>query len=273
MASVIEKNITDLFTGLRRGMTTSSRAANIGLLQSLDPRTKIICALVFIILSGWCPSVLLISLFYFFFVLLALLSHIPLRRMMRLWIVLPFFSLFLAVPLLFSFVVPGIPLFFLPGPWHISVTHEGVFLAIRMLLRVVTAMSIVQLVLETTRWDYVLRGFELFKIPHTILFVFALTYRYIFILLSTALDMMFARKSRNVGKVTASGSRFWIGTMTGCLLVKSFVMSANVHDAMISRGFTGEVRTMYPFVLHVADYVCFLSTIIIMLVSIKLSFV
>jgi len=130
-------------------------------------------------------------------------------------------------------------------------------LAVRFLLRIVTAVTIVQLVLLTTRWDYIFKALGSIGIPDGIIFVLALTYRYIYVFISSALDMILAKKSRTVGKEKGGSIRSWIGALSGSLLMKSITMSRDVHEAMVSRGFTGKVKTLKQFSFQAADLVGF----------------
>jgi cobalt/nickel transport system permease protein len=72
-----------------------------------------------------------------------------------------------------------------------------------------------------------------------------MAYRYVFHLLNAVSDMYTARKARTVGveKDTASGRRF-VAATAGALFGKSHALSEEVHMAMVSRGYNGNVRTI-----------------------------
>jgi len=263
MASIVEKNITSLITGLAHGLTTSTYVDKKGILQQLDPRTKVLGGLSLIILASWSHSTEILIFLYIGCLLLGLLSKIPLKKILHQWYILPFFSLFLALPLIFSFVTRGHEIVTFSYPFVFSITSEGVALAVRFLIRIATTVTIVQLVLLTTRWDFILKALGSIGIPHGFLFVLALTYRYIYVFISSALDMILAKKSRTVGKEKVSSLRSWIGALSGSLFMKSIVMSRDVHEAMISRGFTGKVKTLKTFSFQIADWVSLFIILII----------
>ena len=71
-----------------------------------------------------------------------------------------------------------------------------------------------------------------------------MTYRYIFLLLHTANGMFLARKSRIVAAHTGKEQRWWIVSAIGVLMSRSFRMSDDVYQAMLARGFNGQMRTL-----------------------------
>jgi cobalt/nickel transport system permease protein len=86
--------------------------------------------------------------------------------------------------------------------------------------------------------------------------VLSMAYRYIFHLFGAVTDMYTARKARMVGATgsgtgagagardeTAAGRRF-VAASAGALFGKAHALSEEVHLAMVSRGYTGQVRTL-----------------------------
>lgn len=261
MASIIEKNINDLLSGLHHGLGVSEYADQKGWLQRLDPRTKVAAVLLLLIYANLSQSVTYLILVYLACLVVCVMSMVPIRSMLKIWIVLPFFSLIFAVPMIFSFVTPGATLLHIPGISSVTITWEGVLFATRFLIRIGLSVTFVQMILATTPWNRTLSAFRFFRIPAGILFILSLTYRYIFVLVGNALDMILARKSRTAGKVTGSDTRMWFGTLIGTLMIKSFVLSREVNDAMVSRGFTGQIRTLEVSSFGSVDYVGWLMII------------
>ncbi len=251
MTSILDKNIHDLVSGLNTTMFTSDAIGKRGLLQQLDPRVKMMASLTIIVMASIRASLPYLLFLYVVCLLSMMASRLNVAKMFRIWLILPFFSLFLSVPLIFSFVTPGQSVFHLFG--STSITLEGLLLAARFLLRIAVCVTSVQAVLFTTRWDHIMKAFEFFRVPPGVLFVLSLTYRYINVLLTAALDMMLARKSRTVGRQSAGAARNGIGIIVGNLMVKSISLSGEVRDAMVSRGYTGKIRTAHNFIFHLRD--------------------
>jgi energy-coupling factor transporter transmembrane protein EcfT len=82
-----------------------------------------------------------------------------------------------------------------------------------------------------------------------------MTYRYLVVFLQSAEEMFIARWSRTVGRATSEQNRRFLGGVMGALFGKSLALTEEVHAAMLSRGWTGEVRTLQPPYLRTADLV------------------
>jgi energy-coupling factor transporter transmembrane protein EcfT len=72
----------------------------------------------------------------------------------------------------------------------------------------------------------------------------AMTYRYVFLLIETATQMLESRRSRTVGALAPAEQRHMAARTAGVLLSKSIDMSNEVYLAMLSRGFNGEVQVL-----------------------------
>jgi energy-coupling factor transporter transmembrane protein EcfT len=81
-----------------------------------------------------------------------------------------------------------------------------------------------------------------------------MTFRYIFLLVQTAQDMLLSRRSRIVGRMDGMDSRRLLSSTAGVLLGKSVQMSDDVYQAMTSRGFRGEIRLMQDFEMTTRDW-------------------
>jgi cobalt/nickel transport system permease protein len=75
--------------------------------------------------------------------------------------------------------------------------------------------------------------------------IIGMAYRYLFLLLASVTDMYKARKARSVGaeKHDAAARRFVFAT-AGALIGKSLVLSEEVHQAMVSRGYRGNAKVL-----------------------------
>ena len=90
-----------------------------------------------------------------------------------------------------------------------------------------------------------------------------MTYRYVFEILRTTLDMLESRRSRTVGALSPADSRRLAASAVGVLLSKSFQLSGDVHLAMQSRGFRGEVRVLPDFRARTVDW-CWLAGFVLL---------
>ena len=84
---------------------------------------------------------------------------------------------------------------------YLTITLPGVITAAFLLLRVGTSVSIGVLLILTTRWSRLLKSLQVLRVPQSFVLILGMTYRYIYVFLHTANDMLLARKSRMVGRL------------------------------------------------------------------------
>jgi len=154
------------------------------------------------------------------------------------------------------FMVPGARLFDIGvGPIHLGVSAAGVWGAIVFVVRVGVNVSLAVLLVLTTPWADLLKSLHALKVPSVFVLVLSMGYRYIFLFLHTLNGMFEARKSRVVARLGGGEDRRWIARSMGALMSRSFKMSNDVYAAMLSRGFTGEIRTYHRFRMRALDWV------------------
>jgi len=257
-----------------------------GLLQFVDPRFKLVGMLwlvVCVILVGrveWVLAILGVT------ILLAVASKVRLGYYLkRVWLFIPLFTLVIAVPAMFNFIVPGQPLLVLlskgdflgpvVSPWTVSITIPGVQGAILFVLRTGAAVSLVILLALTTRWTDLLASFQSLKIPTAFVMILGMTYRYVFVIVGIAQDMSLALKSRTLKPDRSGDVRKWLGATIGVLFHRSMNMSELVNLSMISRGYDGKVRKVtrfhaQPFDWAFLGFLLGLGVILLMLRNIAL---
>lgn len=232
-----------------------------GLLQDLDPRIKVIGLLALIIAATSTHSLLTLSALFVLAVLMALLSSVsPLRLARQVWLGVLLFTGAIAVPSLF--LVPGETIARLPFlGWEISA--QGVRSAAFLLGRAETSATFAALLVLTTPWPHVLKALSSLGVPDAIVAVLGMTYRYIFVLLRTAGEIMEARRSRIMSRMNRSARRHLLITTLGALLGKSLVLAQDIHTAMIARGYRGQVRLLHDFRTRGRDWLFLAATLLV----------
>ena len=246
----IERTIASLLTMSHYAASAEETAAGGGVLQQVDPRVKVagLFGLVFVVAAS--RELRVIGGLFAISVVLALLSRIPMRRMMGwVWTPVLFFTGTIALPAVF--LTPGQTITSL-GPF--SITWQGLRSAGFLISRAETAATYSALLVLTTPWPWVLKALRTFKCPTVLVTILGMTYRYIFVILQTAFEMFESRKSRTVGVFEPAERRRLAAAAVGVLLSKSLQLSGDVHLAMQSRGFRGEVYVMQDFRVRVADW-------------------
>jgi cobalt ECF transporter T component CbiQ len=172
-------------------------------------------------------------------------------RRLAIWVWLPvlFFTGTIAFPALF--LTPGQALL-ASGP--LALTLQGLRSAGFLVSRAETAATLSALLVLTTPWPWVLKSLRTFRCPAVFVVILGMTYRYIFVILESALDMFESRKSRTVGRLEPADQRRLSAAAAGVLLSRSLQLSGEVHLAMLSRGFRGEVHVMRDFHTNTRDW-------------------
>jgi cobalt/nickel transport system permease protein len=235
-----------------RAMQTEQWSHKAGLLQSLDPRVKILGLLVLILPTAWTRNFQTFVIIFALSLLLARLSGIPLTALARrAWLPVLFFTGSIALPA--PFLVPGTPVAHVPLlGWTLS--EQGLRSAAFLLARAETAATLSALLILTTPWTHVLKGLRVLRVPVLFVVILSMSYRYILLLLQTAQELFEARESRMVGRIDgAQGRRISMAT-AGVLLGKTLHLSEEVYAAMRSRGYRGEVYLLENFHMRARDW-------------------
>lgn len=266
-SNVIEHTLRDIGGTLERTLFAEEISTRAGLLQSLDPRVKVLSMMVFLIAVSLSRSLTVIAVIYVLALIVALASSIPAGFFIkRVWLALPFFTGMLILPAFF--MTPGPVLIHLP--LGLVITSTGVTTALFLLLRVSTSLSLTLLLILTTPWNTTLSALTVLHVPDVFILILGMTYRYIYLLLHIANDMFLSRKSRVVGHLDAAENRRMLAAVSGALLGKSLDMSSEVYLAMQSRGFRGKMVTLKPFAMQKHDWVWLSVFLVISLFAIFL---
>jgi cobalt/nickel transport system permease protein len=168
----------------------------------------------------------------------------------------PIFTGIIVLPATFSFITPGhvvVPMWH----WHgqaVGITTQGLESAGLIVVRVATSVSLVVLVTLTTPWVKLLAGLRALLVPRIFILIIGMAYRYVFLLLGSVTDMYTARKARTVGnRSDVKRDQRFVSASVGALFGKAHALSEEVHMAMTSRGFRGDVKTLEGFRIRGLD--------------------
>jgi cobalt/nickel transport system permease protein len=237
---------------LTRGMASEQIAHRSGLLQSLDPRVRVIGLLAMVVATVLSRKIVVVAALFLIAVTVAILSKVSISLLLkRVWLVVLGFTGVIALPAIF--LTPGDPIAALAGgPLHVTV--QGVETATLLIARVETAVTFTSLLVLCTPWTHVLKALRAFHLPQEAIMMLAMTHRYIFLLVETAGQMFESRQSRTVGSFTGAMGRSITARSAGVLLSKSIELSNEVYLAMQSRGFRGDIRILSDFRMKPYDY-------------------
>jgi len=241
--SFVEKTIRSLLEATQHTLFAEDMAVADGLLQRFDPRVKLIGIATLILAAIAVRRIWVLAGIFLAAILLAILSHVPVRTLAtRVWVAVLGFTGVIALPAIF--LTPGEPVLHLPGlGW--PVTSQGAKAAAFLILRAETAATLSILLILTTLWTHLLAALRSVRLPAVLVAILGMTYRYMFLFLQIARDMFESRESRLVGILAPSDRRRLAVSSAGVLLGKSLQLSGEVHMAMRSRGFRGQIRLLH----------------------------
>jgi cobalt/nickel transport system permease protein len=269
-----KKTVDGVLAFFQESLISETFAKRKGLLQSLDPRVKLISMLVLIVGVTLMRSPWVLLIIYLLTLVLAYFSKIEvLWFVKRVWVFIPIFAGVIVIPILFNVFLAGdvlVPIATLGNGSHLGpialpssiyITRQGTTYVVTFILRVAACVSLAILLFLTTQRDLLFKSMRTLYVPKVYVLTISMCYRYIFLLLDTIADLFTARRSRQIVSLPLREEQRWVGGRVGYMLVKSLDMSDKVHEAMISRGFNGDVKLMHDNVMHHRDYVAIVTVL------------
>ena len=249
----LERTLAGFINAMEHALRAEALAKARGLLQRLDPRIKVIGILGLIIAAATSHKLWVIGAVFLVALSLAVSSRVsPLLLAKRVWIPVLLFTGIIALPA--PFVIPGRVVWRLPGlSWPL--TAQGLMSAQYLVARVETAATLSVLLILSTPWTHVLKALRVLRVPVVLVVILGMAYRYIFLLLESARDMLESRRSRMVGELKGSDRRRLAASSVGVLMSKTLQLSGDVYSAMLARGFRGEVAMLDDFHTAALDWI------------------
>lgn len=134
----------------------------------------------------------------------------------------------------------------------IGIRYPDMITAIQLFLRSLGAVSCLYFLALTTPMTEIITVLHRLKVPAIITELMMLTYRFIFVLMETAITIHRAQSSRS-GYVSLKVSYRSLSRLFSALLGKVFVKSQELYNAMAARCYMGEIRVLtkkYPVSLR-----------------------
>jgi len=237
-------------------MTFDTEYFNIGYLDTLsyndtfvhrlDPRVKISVSFIFILFVVSFPKYELSALMPFFIypVFLLTAGNIPLRAIAKKILFVSPFAILIGIfnPLLDTNVMLT--------PFGVPVTGGWIsFLSI--IFKYVLTISTALLLIAVTSFPGICEALERLKLPRVFVIQLLFLYRYLFVLLKEALRMIRAREARSFGKRGKEIKTFI--RLISVLLLRTLEKAERIYQAMLSRGFRGEIRVFKRHNLRIHD--------------------
>lgn len=220
----------------------------------LDPRAKVIATMLFLITVISFPKYEVVALapFFLFPVLLMTIGKIPIRFIVKKGIVVSPFAIFIGVfnPLLdtgTAVVISGIPI------------SAGWLSFLSILLKFALSISAALLLIATTSFPGVCHALRRLGFPSLFVSQLLFLYRYLFVLMEEAMRMTRARDMRSFG-MRGTGVKVFV-RLIGTLFLRTVDRAERIYDAMLSRGFLGDIPSLKQFRLAATDLAFVTATI------------
>ena len=252
----VERSLMGALSFLKESVFADAYALQKGLLQSIDPRIKTVTFLLFLVSVLLTKNIFVLLVLYTLCILLTYCSNIGLRFFLkRTLIFIPLFSLFIAVPALFSVFTPGDALVSVKiGGLSIIITRQGLLGALLFVVRVTTAVSFVVLLSITTKHFELLRVLRIFRIPQVFVMTLGMCYRYLYLFVELVENTYRAIKSRVGTGIHYKKGQTIVAWNIAVLWQRSYCLNEQVYQAMLSRGYAGEVRLLHDGNVKLRDW-------------------
>lgn len=232
----IEKSLKNFASVLKKAFTTDFSARD-GAMQRLEPRAKLAGFFFLLLAAALSESWVFILSLFALTIGLSIMTKVGAAILLKRSLPAMVFTAVLAAPAIFSFVTPGRALIDL---WSLTITAEGLNTALFFVLRVSSMAALASLAVLTTRQADFFRGLGRL-LPGFFVTALFFTFKYVLILVKTAIDAALARKSRTIGQGVKEAQR-WFASRTAFILKRSLNTAEEVSMAMVSRGFDAVVR-------------------------------
>lgn len=217
-------------------------------IHRLDPRSKVIATMIFIttVISYEKYQVIPLVPFFLFPVLLMTLSDTPVMLILKKIIVISPFAIFIGIfnPLFDSGTVA------LSSGMYIS---AGWISFLSILVKFALTISAALLLIATTSFPGVCNALRRLGVPLLFTSQLFFLYRYIFVLMEEAMRIVRAKDLRSFG-TRGTGIKVFV-RLVGILLVRTIERAERIYNAMLSRGFRGQIPSMRQFSFTLSDAV------------------
>jgi len=205
-------------------------------IYGLDPRAKVIAIIFFVVIVALLTDIFPLIISFILVISLLIISKIPIKHLVKRY----------ALTLPFAFFA-SLSMFF----------YSGQMIALAMFLRISTCVLLLILLSSSTPFFDLLKAAHRLKVPKLILTLLMFLYRYIFVLTEEYQRMRIARKARAFkgGKhLFDRKGMHALSNTAGMVLVRAYQRGVRIYDALLSRGYDGEIKTLTKMRFKGIDY-------------------
>lgn len=194
--------------------------------SGFDPRMKLGCVIAFVWVVAFMRDLTALWVALTFILVMIELSGVPLRHVGRSYLLAFPFILFAALAMLLT---------------------AGAESALTMGMRISASVLALLLLISTTPFFETMRALRWYHVPTLLCNLILFTYRFIWVLIAEMGQMRLARKARGFSGGSSLLDKHAFTTITntiGMVFVRAHARAVHIYDALLARGYTGEVRSL-----------------------------
>ena len=242
-------------------------------LARIEPRAKTVGILILIVGATLLHGLWPVAVLFGMAVMMAVSAGLPARRLARVWLAVPLFSLAIILPATLNIVTDGPAVLtlwrFEPGsrlgPWALpealTVTASGLIVGGRFVLRSLACVTLTLALIGTTDASTLLNALRRLGMPRVFGMVLAMTHHYLALLLRAAEEIHLAKLSRTIVPGSLRREQRWVAAGIGILFRRTHRLAQEVQEAMLSRGYDGDLQVKRGPGLRLSDGACLLASI------------
>jgi cobalt/nickel transport system permease protein len=231
VTGVVARSVESISDALRTVFAAERVAAADGFLQRRDPRVTLLSlgglALAVMVARTLSVTVCLAVVT----VALASLSEVPLRQLFARSAVVPLAAALIVLPQ--AVLQSGDALVTVFG---VAVTDAGLAYVVQFTLRVGVGVALLSLLTMTTPFSALVAAMRELRVPVALVWVVAVTYRYLFLFFDELRRLVLARNSRTTGASDARGGWRDAKRLAGTFLLRTLERGERVGRGMRARG-------------------------------------
>lgn len=217
-------------------LISADAAIGNGILDGLDPRSRILAAVAFAVLVVSLNGIMVPAIGFGLSIAALLATRLPVKATLRRMAAMDGFILFMLA--LLPFTVPGETLFSVFG---LPFTLDGLLRAVEIAVKANAVILMLMVLVGTLEPVTLGHALHRLKTPVTLVHLLMFTVRYISVLHQEYLRLRGAMKVRSFRLRNSLHTYRSIGYLVGMMLVRSVDRSERILAAMKCRGFTGTI--------------------------------
>jgi cobalt/nickel transport system permease protein len=204
--------------------------------HTLAPRTRVLCAVLLVMAIAFTPNAhwWTWAIYGVALLCLMLISQITWTVLLKRVAIEFAFTITVLLGALFQ---RGGEIIWQWGP--LQITSTGLIVLGSVALKAILCLLVLNLLTLTTSIPALLQSLVQLRVPPLLVAILASMYRYVGLLIDELGAMRHAAASRNLAVSSNRRQRSVIGNMFGSLFIRTYERGERVHQAMLSRGYTG----------------------------------